>query len=97
MDDDDSESDSSIPAQDEAAQLKEILASLNALKIPTSDGTDPATAQMERNEILGLLANLEQTEEVVGGLEGKLDSLLSSLDTLLASQEAQHVAQQTST
>lgn len=97
VDDDDSESDSSIPAQDEAAQLKEILASLNALKIPTSDGTDPATAQMERNEILGLLANLEQTEEVVGGLEGKLDSLLSSLDTLLARQEAQHVAQQTST
>jgi type II pantothenate kinase len=51
---------------------------------------------MERNEILSLLANLEQTEEVVGGLEGKLDSLLSSLDTLLASQDAQQAAQQAS-
>lgn len=80
--------------KDEAAQLKEILASLNALKIPTTNGADPATAQAERNEILGLLANLEQTEEVVGGLEGKLDSLLSSLDTLIANQEAQQIAQQ---
>ena len=80
--------------KDEAEQLKEILASLNALKMPTSNGADPATAQAEHNEILGLLANLEQTEEVVGGLEGKLDSLLSSLDTLIANQEAQQIAQQ---
>lgn len=80
--------------KDEAAQLNEILASLNSLKIPTSDGADPAAAQAERNEIVSLLANLEQTEEVVGGLEGKLDNLLSSLDTLIANQEAQQLAQQ---
>ncbi|SPC62132.1 related to pantothenate kinase [Ustilago sp. UG-2017b] len=89
-----SETDKTAVGKDEAEQLKEILASLNALKMPTSNGANPATAQAERNEILGLLANLEQTEEVVGGLEGKLDSLLSSLDTLIANREAQQIAQQ---
>ncbi|SNX88036.1 related to pantothenate kinase [Melanopsichium pennsylvanicum] len=81
--------------KDEAAQLNEILASLNSLKIPSRNGDDPAAAQQtERDEILSLLANLEQTEEVVGGLEGKLDNLLSSLDTLIANQQAQELAQQ---
>lgn len=80
--------------KDEAAQLNEILTSLKSLQIPTSEGVDPAVAHSERNEILSLLANLEQTEHVVGGLEGKLDSLLSSLDSLIANQEAQELAQQ---
>ncbi len=89
------EEDEQVAGKDEAAQLNEILASLDSLQIPTlSNGADPAAAQAERNEILSLLANLEQTEEVVGGLEGKLDNLLSSLDTLISNQEAQELAQQ---
>ncbi|SPO31363.1 related to pantothenate kinase [Ustilago trichophora] len=91
---DESDEEDRVAGKDEAAQLEEILASLNSLKIPTNDGADSATSQAERNEILSLLANLEQTEEVVGGLEGKLDNLLSSLDTLLSNQEAQQLAQQ---
>lgn len=88
------EEEEEAPGKDEAAQLKEILASLQSLQIPAaSNGADPAAAQAERNEILSLLANLEQTEEVVGGLEGKLDSLLSSLDSLIANQDAQQLAQ----
>ncbi|TKY87072.1 hypothetical protein EX895_003749 [Sporisorium graminicola] len=83
-----------VAGKDETAQLNEILASLQSLQIPAaSTGADPAVAQAERNEILSLLANLEQTEEVVGGLEGKLDGLLSSLDSLIANQEAQQLAQ----
>ncbi|EST06855.1 Type II pantothenate kinase [Kalmanozyma brasiliensis GHG001] len=89
----DSDEAEAVEGQDEAAQLNEILASLKSLQIPTTNGADPAAAQAERNEILSLLANLEQTEEVVGGLEGKLDSLLSSLDSLIANQEAQQLAQ----
>ncbi len=89
-----SDTEEAMDGRDEAAQLNEILASLKSLQIPTSNGTDAAGMQAERNEILSLLANLEQTEEVVGGLEGKLDSLLSSLDSLIANQEAQQLAQQ---
>ncbi|CBQ71538.1 related to pantothenate kinase [Sporisorium reilianum SRZ2] len=92
--DSEEEEEEDTPGRDEAAQLKEILASLQSLQIPAaSNGADPAAAQAERSEILSLLANLEQTEEVVGGLEGKLDSLLSSLDSLIANQEAQQLAQ----
>lgn len=92
--DDSDDDEEAVAGKDEAAQLNEILASLNSLKIPSSDGANSATVQADRNEILSLLANLEQTEEVVGGLEGKLDNLLSSLDTLIANQEAQQIAQQ---
>lgn len=91
---DESDDEDLIAGKDEAAQLNEILTSLKSLQIPTSNGSDPAAAQAEHDEILSLLANLEHTEHVVGGLEGKLDNLLSSLDTLIANQEAQELAQQ---
>ncbi|PWZ01273.1 fumble-domain-containing protein [Testicularia cyperi] len=83
--------EATAPSDDEAAQLREILSSLNSLKIPDGpvlSGDALAAAEQERDEILSLLANLDQTEEIVDGLEGRLDTLLASLDGMIASQEA---------
>lgn len=86
-----SNSSSSNNSTGQQVDLSAIRASIDALERSSrsylDSGTAAMTESMDENELMDLLAKLDNVEEAADDIEGRLDGLLSTLDGMIGALE----------